>query len=116
MADRGKAVVMPETSRVQRWREDKRQQGLKAVTVWLTQEEALRLKDVALPWPSSRHRRRLVSVLQQTCHRSVSLSGQSSARCKPKRLLLQILLQRSLQIRWHAICQVWCVSLWKGWH
>jgi hypothetical protein len=48
MADRGKAVVMPETSRVQRWREEKRQQGLKAVTVWLTQEEELRLKELAL--------------------------------------------------------------------
>ena len=53
MADRGKAVVMPETSRVQRWREDKRQQGLKAVTVWLTCEEELRLKDLALQWHCS---------------------------------------------------------------
>jgi hypothetical protein len=53
MADRGKAVVMPETSRVQRWREDKRQQGLKAVTVWLTQEEESRLKDLALQWHCS---------------------------------------------------------------
>ena len=39
---------MTETSRVQRWRDGKRQQGLKAVTVWLTQEEELRLKDIAL--------------------------------------------------------------------
>jgi hypothetical protein len=53
MADRGKAVVLPETSRVQRWREDKRQQGLKAVTVWLTREEELRLKDLALQWHCS---------------------------------------------------------------
>jgi hypothetical protein len=53
MADRGKAVVMPETSRVQRWREEKRQQGLKAVTIWLTQEEELRLKDLALQWHCS---------------------------------------------------------------
>ena len=44
---------MTETSRVQRWREGKRQQGLKAVTVWLTQEEALRLKDLALQWHCS---------------------------------------------------------------
>jgi predicted transcriptional regulator len=53
MADRGKAVVMPETSRVQRWREEKRQQGLKAVTIWLTQEEESRLKDLALQWHCS---------------------------------------------------------------
>jgi len=39
---------MAETSRVQRWREGKRQEGLKAVTVWLTTEEELRLKDLAL--------------------------------------------------------------------
>jgi hypothetical protein len=39
---------MTETSRVQRWREGKRQHGLKAVTIWLTQEEELRLKDLAL--------------------------------------------------------------------
>ena len=39
---------MAETNRVQRWREGKRQEGLKAVTVWLTTEEELRLKDLAL--------------------------------------------------------------------
>jgi hypothetical protein len=39
---------MSETNRVQRWREGKRQQGLKAVTIWLTPEEELRLKDLAL--------------------------------------------------------------------
>jgi predicted transcriptional regulator len=39
---------MPETNRVQRWREGKRQHGLKAVTVWLTAEEERRLKDLAL--------------------------------------------------------------------
>jgi hypothetical protein len=44
---------MSETTRVQRWREDKRQQGLKAVTVWLTSEEELRLKDMALQWHCS---------------------------------------------------------------
>ena len=39
---------MAETNRVQRWREGKRQEGLKAVTVWLTTAEELRLKDLAL--------------------------------------------------------------------
>jgi hypothetical protein len=38
---------------VQRWREGKRQQGLKAVTIWLTPEEELRLKDIALQWHCS---------------------------------------------------------------
>jgi hypothetical protein len=44
---------MPETNRVQRWREGKRQHGLKAVTIWLTAEEELRLKDLALQWHCS---------------------------------------------------------------
>ena len=39
---------MAETNRVQRWREGKRKEGLKAVTVWLTTAEELRLKDLAL--------------------------------------------------------------------
>jgi hypothetical protein len=39
---------MPEESRVKRWRANKRQQGLKHVSVWLTPEEELRLKDLAL--------------------------------------------------------------------
>jgi hypothetical protein len=56
---------MPETNRVQRWREDKRQHGLKAVTVWLTTEEELRLKDLALQWhcsPSAVVQRALAQV------------------------------------------------------
>src|SRR5215211_7764904 len=44
---------MSDTNRVQRWREDKRQHGLKAVTIWLTAEEELRLKDLALQWHCS---------------------------------------------------------------
>src|SRR5512133_266293 len=44
---------MTEPSRVQRWREGKRQHGLKAVTLWLTTEEELRLKDLALQWHCS---------------------------------------------------------------
>jgi hypothetical protein len=56
---------MAETSRVQRWRDGKRQHGLKAVTVWLTQEEELRLKDLALQWhcsPSAVMQRALAQV------------------------------------------------------
>jgi hypothetical protein len=44
---------MTEASRVQRWREEKRQHGLKALTIWLTTEEELRLKDLALQWHCS---------------------------------------------------------------
>jgi hypothetical protein len=44
---------MADTTRVQRWREAKRQEGLKAVTIWLTQEEELLLKDLALQWHCS---------------------------------------------------------------
>jgi hypothetical protein len=44
---------MPTESRVKRWRDNKRQQGLKHVSVWLTPEEELRLKDLALQWHCS---------------------------------------------------------------
>jgi uncharacterized protein YlaN (UPF0358 family) len=57
---------MSEESRVQRWREAKRQQGLKALTVWLTAEQELRLKDLAV-----------------TCH------------CSPSELIQQALAQFS---------------------
>jgi hypothetical protein len=60
---------MPDTSRVQRWRETKRQQGLKAVTIWLTPEEELRLKDLALQWhcsPSAVMQQALAQVSPQT--------------------------------------------------
>jgi hypothetical protein len=83
MADRGKAVVMPETSRVQRWREDKRQQGLKAVTIWLTQEEAVRLKDVALQWhcsPSTLVQQALAQVAPQTPPRISTATDMSQIR------------------------------------
>jgi hypothetical protein len=44
---------MGEVSRVTRWRERLRQQGKKAVTVWLSADEELRLKDLALQWHCS---------------------------------------------------------------
>jgi hypothetical protein len=44
---------MTETSRVQRWREGKRKEGLKAVTIWVTTEEERRLKDLATTWHCS---------------------------------------------------------------
>ena len=60
---------MPETNRVQRWREGKRQHGLKAVTIWLTSEEELRLKDLALQWhcsPSALVQQALAQFAPQT--------------------------------------------------
>src|SRR4030095_10295045 len=48
-----RGIPMGETSRVKRWRDAKRQHGLKAVTIWLTPEEELRLKDMALQWHCS---------------------------------------------------------------
>lgn len=61
---------MSESDRVQRWREAKRQKGMKALTVWLTDEEELRLKDLAL-----------------TCHCSPSaLVQQALAQFTPTRL------------------------------
>lgn len=60
---------MTDTNRVKRWRDTKRDRGLKAVTVWLTQEEELRLKDIALQWhcsPSTVIQRAMASVTTTT--------------------------------------------------
>jgi hypothetical protein len=60
---------MPSESRVKRWRANKREQGLKHVSVWLTQEEELRLKDIALQWhcsPSTVMQRSLAQVTTNT--------------------------------------------------
>jgi hypothetical protein len=60
---------MADTSRLQRWREGKRQHGMKAVTIWLTTEEELRLKDLALQWhcsPSAVMQRALAQVITST--------------------------------------------------
>src|SRR5215217_2447092 len=44
---------MNQESRIKRWRSNKHQQGLKHVSVWLTPEEELRLKDLAILWRCS---------------------------------------------------------------
>ena len=44
---------MQKESRVQRWRANKRERGLKQVSVWLTPEAELRLKDMAIQWHCS---------------------------------------------------------------
>jgi hypothetical protein len=67
---------MAKTSRVQRWREGKRQHGLKAVTIWLTTEEELRLKDLALQWYCSPSALVQQALAQFSSH---TLSGISTA-------------------------------------
>jgi hypothetical protein len=44
---------MAEHNRVARWRQRLRDKGKKAVTVWLSTEEELRLKDLAATWHTS---------------------------------------------------------------
>jgi hypothetical protein len=44
---------MSQESRIKRWRANKREQGLKHVSVWLTPEEELHLKDLAIQWHCS---------------------------------------------------------------
>lgn len=44
---------MSESDRVQRWREEKRQQGLEPMTIWLSHEEKARLLDMAQRWHRS---------------------------------------------------------------
>jgi hypothetical protein len=84
---------MSERSRVQRWREGKRQQGLKAVTVWLTQEEALRLKDVALQWHCS------PSAVVQRALAQVTTSPPAQNSIPPDTLQLRELIRAELDAR-----------------
>ena len=74
---------MTKTSRVQRWREGKRQHGMKAVTIWLTEEEELRLKDIALQWhcsPSVVIQQALAQVSPQTPSRISTETDMSQIR------------------------------------
>jgi hypothetical protein len=81
---------MAETNRVQRWREGKRQQGLKAVTIWLTPDEELRLKDIALQWHCSPS-----AVMQRAlAHVSTSLPPQNGS--PPDTLQMRELIQEEM--------------------
>ncbi len=44
---------MSDHNRIQRWRQQLREQGKKAVTIWLSETAELRLKDLALQWHCS---------------------------------------------------------------
>ena len=84
---------MSETSRVQRWREGKRQHGLKAVTIWLTTEEELRLKDVALQWHCS------PSTVMQRALAQVVTSPSSQNSSPPDTIQLRELIREELSAR-----------------
>jgi len=84
---------MSETSRVQRWREGKRQHGLKAVTIWLTTEEELRLKALALQWHCS------PSAVMQRALAQVVTSPSSQNSSPPDTLQLRELIREELAAR-----------------
>ena len=84
---------MTETSRVQRWRDGKRQQGLKAVTIWLTQEEELCLKDVALQWHCS------PSAVMQRALAQVTTSAPPQNGSPPDTLQIRELIRVELDAR-----------------
>jgi hypothetical protein len=66
---------MAATNRVKCWRDAKRDSGLKAVTVWLTQEEECRLKEIARQWhcsPSTVMQRALAHLTPHTPSQSGS--------------------------------------------
>jgi hypothetical protein len=84
---------MSETNRVQRWREGKRQHGLKAVTIWLTTEEELRLKDLALQWHCS------PSAVVQQALAQVSTSTPAEHSSPPDTTLIRELIRAELDAR-----------------
>jgi predicted transcriptional regulator len=84
---------MSETSRVQRWREGKRQHGLKAVTIWLTTEEELRLKALALQWHCS------PSAVMQRALAQVVTSPSSQNSSPPDTFQLRELIREELAAR-----------------
>jgi predicted transcriptional regulator len=81
---------MSDTTRVQRWREAKRQHGLKAVTIWLTQEEEMRLKDLALQAHCSPSTLVQQALAQFTPTRALDIS------IPPDTLLLRQLIREEL--------------------
>jgi hypothetical protein len=84
---------MTARSRVQRWRDGKRQQGLKAVTLWLTPEEELRLKERALQWHCS------PSAVIQRALAQVPTSPLSQNGSPPDTLQIRKLIRAELDAR-----------------
>src|SRR5713226_4748880 len=81
---------MAASNRVQRWREAKRQNGLQAVTVWLTSSEELRLKDVAVQERCS------PSDVMQRAFAQYQARNPSSISTVPDTSLIQVLIQDAL--------------------
>ena len=81
---------MTDTTRVQRWREAKRQAGLQAVTVWMSTSEELRLKDAAVLERCS------ASEVMQRAFAQYQARTPSSISPVPDTSLIQVLIQDAL--------------------
>jgi len=81
---------MVASNRVQRWREAKRQNGLQAVTVWLTTSEELRLKDAAVQERCS------PSEVMQRAFAQYQARNPPSISTVPDTSLIQVLIQDAL--------------------
>jgi hypothetical protein len=77
---------MAEGNRVKRWRQAKSDQGLKAVTVWLTTDEELYLKDLAAKWQCSPSK-----VLQQALAKFQPTSQQSIGNVPDTKLIREMI-------------------------
>ncbi len=77
---------MSETERVQRWREAKRQKGLKPCTVWLTPAEELRLKDLA-----SQRRKSPSEIIQEALAQFSSVSQPDFSNSADTELLREMI-------------------------
>ena len=81
---------MAATNRVKRWRDAKRDSGLKAVTVWLTQEEECRLKELARQWHCS------PSTVMQCALAHLTTHTPSESGSPPDTLLIRELIRAEL--------------------
>src|SRR5712692_9165049 len=79
------------STRVQRWRDAKRQNGLQAVTVWLTTSEELRLKDAAVQERCS------PSDVMQRAFAQYQARNPSSISAVSDTELIQVLIQDALE-------------------
>jgi hypothetical protein len=114
---------MGETTRVQRWRDANREKGLKALTIWFTVEEELRLKDMALQWHCS------PSAVLQRIFGQFNTSTAPQNGSTPDTLRIRELIREELTTlplvtdmvtedvtaTLAGTCLPWCVSMLKAW-
>jgi hypothetical protein len=84
---------MSEDSRVKRWRDAKRQHGLKAMTIWLTEAEELRVKDFALQWRCSPSK-----VVQQALAQLGTSTAQDVSNPTDTYLIRQLVQERIAEV------------------